>query len=204
MNPGLGDGPAADPQAVAASDHTSIPRDRRLRIRRGGRTGIKALGVLLCLGWTACTHYQLGTGARPTFQSIYVEPVANKTLVPQAREAVTTHLRQTLLRDARLTLAHSPENADATLRVTITDFHRDTASPREGDTGLARKFNLTLGAACTLRDNRSGRTIVEARPISVQREAFTDSGQLQSEYQTIPLLAESLAGKIAHAILDVW
>jgi hypothetical protein len=38
----------------------------------------------------------------------------------------------------------------------------------------------------------------------VQREAFTDSGQLQSEYQTLPLLAESLAAKVTHAALDVW
>jgi hypothetical protein len=163
-----------------------------------------ALFIFTCgLGWSGCAHYQLGTSARLSFSTIYVEPVANVAALPQAREIVTTRLRETLLRDGRVTLASSPESADATLRVVLTNYRREVASPREGDTGLARKFNLTLETACTLRDNRAGTNLFAARPIAVQREAFTDSGQLQSEYQALPLLADSLAAKIARAVLDV-
>lgn len=152
-----------------------------------------------------CSHYQLGTaGSGPSFRSLYVEPVANKTLLPQSQPIVSTQLRERFARDARVSLANSAADAHATLTVTLNDYHRDIAAVREGDTGLARKFNVTLGAVCTLRDNRTGKVIFENRPIDVVREVFTDSGQLQSEYQTLPLLAEALATKIVHAALDIW
>lgn len=153
---------------------------------------------------TSCSHYQLGTDAKLAFHTLYVAPVGNKTHLPQARELVSTQLREAFAHDARITLVSAPESADATLTVVLTDYHRDVTSVREGDTGLARKFNLTLGATATLRDNRAGKNLFEARPVNAVRESFTDSGQLQSEYQTLPLLADALAAKVTHAALDVW
>lgn len=157
----------------------------------------------LALPWLGCSHYQLGTGGTPSFHTVYVEPVANKTMLPQAREIVTTRLREALARDGRVALANSANEADATLSVVIVDYHRDVAAVREGDTGLARKFDLTLGVDCTLRQ-RDGKVLFENRRINAQREAFTDSGQLQAEYQTLPLLADALATKVTHVALDVW
>jgi hypothetical protein len=153
---------------------------------------------------TGCANYRLGTGSTPAFRTLHVEPVANRTLLPQAQPLVTTRLRETFARDGRAQLSNSPDAADATLVVVINDYRRDIAAVREGDTGLARKFNVTLGVTCTLRDNRTGRPIFENRPVSAVREVFTDSGQLQSEYQTLPILAEALALKIVHSTLDTW
>ena len=170
---------------------------------------IRPLSAVACLLssvlWTSsCSHYQLGLGSAPSFRTLYVAPVANTTLLPQSQALLSTRLRETFARDGRISLVNAPEAADATLTVTIDNYYRDVAAVREDDTGLARKFNLMLGAACTLRDNRTGKAIFENRPISAVREAFTDSGQLQAEYQTLPLLADALAAKVAHATLDVW
>ncbi len=162
------------------------------------------LGLSAVLGLAACGHYQLGTGTTPSFRTLYVEPVANKTLLPQARALLSTQVREAFLRDSRVSLVNSPAGADATLTVVINDYHRNVATGREDDTGLARKFNLTLGASCTLRDNRAQRNIFENRIVAAQREAFTDGGQLQSEYQALPLLAETLAKKLVHLSLDTW
>lgn len=161
--------------------------------------------LLACvvLGVTGCGHYQLGTGSTPAFRTIYVTPVANKTTLPQAREILSTRVREALARDGRVTLVNSPQLADATLTITIVDFHREVAAVREGDTGLARKFDLTLGVDCTLQ-TRDGKTLFANRRIEGVREAFTDAGQVQTEYQTVPLLADLLAKKIAHAALDIW
>jgi hypothetical protein len=161
------------------------------------------MGVVALL-LAGCAHYQLGTGAAPAFRTLYVEPVANKTLLPQSQPLVSTRLRESFARDARVQITGSPNAADATLTVVINDYHREIAAAREGDTGLARKFNVTLGASCTLRDNRTGKLIFENRPVVAVREVFTDSGQLQAEYQTLPLLADALAVKVVHAALDVW
>ena len=153
---------------------------------------------------TGCANYRLGTDGKLAFTTLYVEPVANKTLLPQSQAIVSTQLREALLRDGRVTLVNSAAEADATLTVTIKDYRREMTAAREDDTGLARKFALTLGTVCTLRDNRSGQDLFKGRVIAVHRDAFTDSGQLQSEYQTLPLLAEAMAQKISHAVLDVW
>ena len=157
----------------------------------------------LLLG-TGCSNYRLGTGGTPGFRSLFVEPVANKTLLPQSQAIVSTRIRESFARDGRVQIAGSAGAAEATLVVVINEYRRDIAAVRPGDTGLARKFNVTLGATCTLRDNRSGKAIFENRPINAMREVFTDSGQLQSEYQTLPLLADALAAKIVHTALDVW
>lgn len=163
---------------------------------------LSLLFAVACLA--GCSHYRLGTEGTLTFRTLYITPVANKTLLPQAQALVSTQLRETFARDGRVSLVNSPEGADATLTVVINDYHRDVAAVREGDTGLARKFNLVLGANCTLRDNRAAKNLFVERPVAATREAFTDSGQLQAEYQTLPLLADALSAKIAHAALDVW
>jgi hypothetical protein len=161
------------------------------------------LAVLTALFAGGCSHYQLGTGTAPSFHTLYVEPVGSKTALPQAREIVSTRIREAFARDGRVSLVNSAAEADAVLQITLVDFHRDVAAVREGDTGLARKFDLSVGADCTLR-RRDGTFVFERRRIDAQREAFTDAGQLQSEYQTVPLLAEQLAVKITHAALDQW
>ncbi len=163
------------------------------------------LGVTAALAslFSGCANYQLGTGAgKLSFRTLYIEPVENKTLLPQARAAVSTQLREAFERDPRVTLVNSPTGAEATLAVTITGYRREVQTVREGDTGLARKFNLILTTQCTL--TQGGKALFTDRPVEVRREAFTDSGQLQSEYQTLPLLAEALAAKVTHAALDVW
>jgi len=175
--------------------------------------------LAVCAGLFAiapgCANYRLGTGAKLTFTSLYIAPVGTKILLPQAQAIVTDRIRTAFLRDGRVTLVNSPEAAEATLTVEITDYRREVATQRRDDTGLARKFALTLGVQATLTDRRSGAPLFTKRELSVRRDAFTDSGQslssgssvsgqLQSEYQSVPLLADAVAEKIAHAVLDVW
>jgi hypothetical protein len=161
-------------------------------------------GLAGVLGLAGCAHYQLGTEAKLAFTTLYVAPVANRTLLPQAQALVSTQVRDALLRDGRVALVNSATQSDATLTVIITDYRREMTAVREDDTGLARKFAVTLEVHCTLRDNRSGQALFSDRPVAVHRDAFTDGGQLQSEYQLLPILAEALGQKVAHTVLDVW
>ncbi len=161
-------------------------------------------GLGLALVLTGCSHYRLGTGGTLAFRTIYLAPIQNKTLLPQAVALTSSTLREEFLRDGRVTVVNSPEQADVTLAVILTGYSREVATVRPGDTGLARTFALTLSATVTLHDNRAGKDLVTARPVDTARDAFTDSGQLQSEYQTLPLLAGALAKKVAHTALAVW
>lgn len=162
------------------------------------------LCTLLCWVAVGCSHYRLGTGATVAFQRLYVAPVINDTPTPQVVAVVGAQVRESLLRDGRVSLVNSPEEADAILTITLQRLGREVATVRPDDTGLARKFNLTLESRVTLRAARSDQVYFADRPITSERQTFTDSGQLQAEYQTIPLLATSLAERIRNAVLDVW
>ena len=158
-------------------------------------------GLAFVLG--GCSDYHLGTEGTLAFTTLYVEPVENETTVPQARALLSTQIREAFARDGRVALVNSAAEADAVLRVVVKEFRRDVSSLLEQDPGRARKFALVLGVDCTLRLN-NGDTLFSARRVEATRDAFTDGGQLQAEYQTLPLLADSLAQKITHTVLDVW
>ena len=179
-----------------------------------GRAGRILIPLILAALSPGCA-YHLGNGPDPSFHTLYIAPASNKTLLAQSRATVSAALREAFEKEGRVTLVNSEGDADATLDVSLTGYHREVSANREDDTGLARKFTLFLTASCTLRDNRAGRILFVDRVVTVQREAFVDNGlgdvpfgisnsQPQSEYNTLPLLADALAERITHTVLDVW
>jgi outer membrane lipopolysaccharide assembly protein LptE/RlpB len=160
--------------------------------------------ALALAGLAGCASYHLGTGAAaPGFHSLFIAPVHDTANVPQATALVTAQLREAFLKDGRLSLANSRDEADAVLTVDLAKFSRDTLTEQSNDTGLARKMGLTLDATATLVDH-SGKVLFQDRKLTAERQIFTDSGQLLAEYDALPLLAEVLAQKAVGAALDVW
>ena len=153
---------------------------------------------------SGCAAYQLGTGSKLKFSTLFIAPVASETMIPQAQVLVTTQLREAFLKDGRVTLVNSAEAAEAVLQVTLSAYDRAVAVSLPTDTGLGRRFDVTLRAQATLTDNRTKQPLFAKRPLSAQRGVFTDSGLIPSEYQALPLLAEQLASEAAHAVLDTW
>jgi outer membrane lipopolysaccharide assembly protein LptE/RlpB len=158
-------------------------------------------GVLLFSG---CANYHLGTGGKVSFRTLYVAPVVNESKAPQAVAVISTQIREAFLHDPRVILVNSADEADATLTVRLLKYSREAQTRLATDTGLARKFDVTLDADATLRDNRDNKLIFEKRKVQATRQIFVDSGQLQAEYQNIPLLGETLAKNVLGATLDVW
>ena len=165
------------------------------------------------LGLAGCTQYQWGSTGQLSFSTLYIKGIRNTTMAPQLSSMTSNILRDTFNHDGRVQLVNSPDDADATLEVTITGYTRAVAAVREQDTGLASKFSITVTATCNLIDNRTHKNLFTAREVSIKRDVFTDNGdphsslvsdQLQSEYNTVPLIAETLAQKIVHTVTDVW
>ncbi len=159
-------------------------------------------GILLLSG---CANYRLGTGGQLSFRTLYVAPVVNQSNLPQAVAVVSTQLREAFLHDGRVILVNTPEEADATLTVRLVKYGRDAQTRQTNDTGLTRKFDITLTAEASLRDNRNNKALFEKRKVEATRQIFTDNGQqLQAEYQNVTVLAEALAKNVRGATLDVW
>lgn len=159
----------------------------------------------LCLTLpTACANYQLGTGAKTKFTTLFIAPVSSKVVIPQAQALITTQLREAFIRDGRVSLADSADTADAVLTIALIGYDRTVAVSKANDTGLARRFDVTLRAQATLVDNQNKKTYFAERPLRATRGVFTDSGLVPAEYENMPLLAEQLAKETVHAVLDVW
>jgi hypothetical protein len=189
----------ASPHSPAARVRIFPPRLRLLLL-------LAALPALT----SSCSHYRLGVENRQAFSTLHVAVVESDALVPQARAIVTTQLREAFIKDGRVALVNSPEEADATLTVRLADYRRDVTVVRPDDTGLARRFDVTLRTRVTLTDNRTRTAVFADRELLARRGVFSDSrrpddgGLIQSEYQNIPLLAEVLANDIVRAVLDRW
>lgn len=168
--------------------------------RLGYSSAVLALSLLL----TGCAGYQLGTGGKLKFSTLFIAPVASEAMIPQAQVLVTTQLREAFIRDGRVVLVNSAEAADAVLQVTLSSYDRAGAVSLPTDTGLGRRFDVTLRARATLTDSRTKQAWFARRPLSAQRGVFTDSGLIPAEYQNLPLLAGLLADEAAHAVLDTW
>ncbi|MDR1789956.1 MAG: LPS assembly lipoprotein LptE [Opitutaceae bacterium] len=174
---------------------------------------VPRLALALPLLALAACAYRLGTGATPDFKTLYVAPVVVEAVnLPQASALLTTQIRETLARDGRVVVVNTSAGADATLAVRVSNYSRDRLMSQRGDTGLARKFALNLDTRATLTNNRDARDYFKDRPIRATGDILLDNPdgtgaydtQLQSEYQALPKLAETLAATLKHTLLDTW
>ncbi|MBE2215240.1 MAG: hypothetical protein IAE82_15315 [Opitutaceae bacterium] len=167
------------------------------------RLRLASLAAIAALALGGCASYRMGDPASLPFASVYVEPPLNTSTAPQAAALVGTSLGRQLDRTGRVTLAASGA-AEATVQVTLVRLTREPTISRTEDTGLARRWRVTLEAEVTLTDRRTGKDYFTRRKVSAFDEVYSDSGLVSAEYQNMPLLASRLAEAIATEITSVW
>lgn len=182
------------------------------------RLAALALVVFAIFG-AACAHYRLGTGVQRDYESIFIAAVDTNAVIPQSAAVLSTQIREAFIRDGRLRVVNTPEEADAVLTIKLERLHRDTLTTLPTDGGLARTFGLSLDASATLRDAKGEKTWFADRPLHVERQIFTNDGtsvatpngpilvpqqQTQAEYTLVPTLGEDLAAQVKSAVLDTW
>lgn len=164
---------------------------------------LATVAILAAVALGGCTSYRIGDPAQLPFASIYVEPPLNTSSAPQAAALVGTALSRQLDRSGRVAVAAN-SGADATVQVTLVKLTREPTISRAEDTGLARRWRVTLDAEVTLTDRRTGKDYFSRRKVSAFDEVYTDSGLVSAEYQNMPLLASRLAEAIALEVTSVW
>lgn len=181
-------------------------------LRRLAAFGLLAFALLAA----ACSHYRLGTGVERDFDTIFIAPVDTEAVLPQSSALLATQIREAFLRDGRLRVVNTPDEADAILTVKLASLRRDALTRLPTDTGLSRKFGLVLDARATLRDAKGGKMWFADRALVVERQIFTDDGsaagptflqpvqQTQAEFTIVPTLGEALAAQVKSAVLDTW
>lgn len=149
-----------------------------------------------------CSSYQLGEGAKLPFNSVYVAPVINRSLAPQAQALLTEQTMMRLIESGRVKV--EGKGAQAQLTITLTDFRRTLAISQSSDTQLARAFNVELVAQITLTDSRSGVIYIDKQELRAHQQVFGNSSEAQAERNAMPELTAKLALAIADAVEGVW
>lgn len=180
---------------------------------------VALVSVAFVLLGAACSHYRLGTGATLDFETVFIAPVETNAVIPQSTALLSTQLREAFIRDARVRVVNTPDEADAILTVKLESLHRDSLTTLPSDGGLARSFGLVLDASINLRDVKGEKTWISNRKLRVERQVFTNDGttvaspkgpylvptqQTQAEYTIVPTLGEALASQVKSAVLDTW
>ncbi len=160
-----------------------------------------AAGAALML--SGCLGYRFGRSAELPFRTVYVAPPVNASLAPQTAPLLGAVIRRELDRSGEVRISND-ENADAVLEITLMDLKREISADRAEDTGLARKWRVTLSAECTLRDPETGKVFFEKRVVPAFDEVYADSGQTAAEYQNMPVLMTRLGKAITREILSTW
>lgn len=165
-------------------------------------TLLGAVATLLLVAG-GCADYQLGAGTRLPFESIYVAPVVNRSLAPQAQAVLTDQVVDRLRRDARVHVTDAV-GAQAQLTITLVDYRRSMGASQAGDTQLARSFEEELIAEITLTDKRTGTTYIDKQRVSARQQVYSGSSLSQAEYNAMPELTGKLALAITNAVQGAW
>lgn len=150
-----------------------------------------------------CSGYQLGAGAKLPFNSVYVAPVINRSLAPQAQALLTDQTMMRLIEGGRVKV-EGKGAAQATLTITLTGFNRSLAISQASDTQLARAFDLELVAQITLTDSRSGVIYIDKQELRARQQVFGNSSEALAERNAMPELTAKLALAITDAVEGVW
>ena len=166
------------------------------------RRSLTLLGLISGCFFLGCAHYQAGDGSSTPFSSIQIDPVKNLSLAPQANQVVNHDLREVFIKNGKLVVDSS--GTEAVLKVTLTDYSRQTIATNSQDTGLARKYALSLSASCDLINPSTEQNYFKERQVTATVDIFLDSGQTNAETNAIPLLSKKLAQAIANEVLHAW
>ncbi len=163
--------------------------------------------ILFIIILSGCSHYSLVKSENLPFSTLSIEPVINTSYAPQSQASLSQNIIEAFIKDGTIKIVDRSVS-DAHLKVVIVNYDRNLSSTQETDTILGRSFNLNLEATATLTNNKTSENFFSERSFIVGESAFsessTDNGLQQAEYQTIPILTQSLARKIKDAVLSVW
>lgn len=160
-------------------------------------------GILALLLLSGCMGYQLG-GSRPEgIETVHLAPVINKTKESAIELQVTHALRQRIQFDGRMTVENQPENADALVEVTLTDYTLKAIAFRDDLRTTAEQYRLRITGVAKLTDPKTGETLSESETYG-ETTFFFESDLNTSKREALPRAAHELAKFMVDDLLERW
>jgi hypothetical protein len=149
-----------------------------------------------------CAGYRLGpvNGEVAGEKSVEIFPFNNQTLEPRLGDAVTQALRERLQVDGTYHLAtHEP--GDIVVTGIIIRYTRQPMSYLNSDIATVENYRVNVTAHVTARERDTGKVLLNK---NVNGFTFVHVGSdlASAERQSLPLLAEDLAGNIVQMLTE--
>lgn len=167
------------------------------------------LTLVLTLGFSSCSHYSVITTDETPFKSVYVHTISNQDFTPNVHTLFQNQIRQTILRDSRLTLAKNPQEADTQLYITIEDYKRNVNTRSSVDAGRYNSLNIGLAIFVSLYNNETNAYLLNNVSLDSNEYLFFDPIETsvkhrEMEYQILPKITRDLSENILELILSDW
>lgn len=167
------------------------------------------LTLLLIIWFSSCSHYSVIPTDETPFKSVYVHTISNQDFAPNIHTLFQNQIRQTILRDSRLSLAETREEADTQLFVTIKDYKRNVKTRSSVDAGRFNSLNLGIAIFVSLYNNQTNDYLLKNVSLYSNENLFFDPVETslkhrEMEYQILPKVTRDLSENILELILSDW
>ena len=113
------------------------------------------IALITLFGSISCSHYSVISADTYAFKSLYVHTVSNQDFPPNIHTLFQNQIKETILRDGRLTLTQNPLEADTQLFITIRDYRRNVSTRSSTDAGRFNSLNTGIAIFVSLYENKT-------------------------------------------------
>jgi hypothetical protein len=162
------------------------------------------LGILILsfiFLFTGCAHVPIHP-LPSSVHTVYVQMFKNQSFQYGMEERLTNAVIKELIADHRLRVVNTPEQADAILSGTITNYTRDVlAFDRDGNVEM---YTLTLTAAFVLKDSRTNEIIRQRKAVLANTTYVPKRSRIEFEREqdARTRLLTDLADEIVNRIFE--
>lgn len=160
-------------------------------------------GLVATLLFSGCMGYQLG-GSRPEgIETVSLAPVINRTGEPAVELQVTHAVSQRIQFDGRMKLINTPENADAVIEITLTEYELTPISYRSDLRTTPNSYRLRITGVAELNDAKTGETLSTS---STYGEATFEFQQdlTSAKRDALPTAAREIAKFMVDDLIERW
>jgi hypothetical protein len=164
--------------------------------RRAVAVLLAPVAVSLLLGGCG---YSMRTSLPPGIKSVFVPVLENKTAEPGIEDFITQALVQAVVQGARVRIARSAQEADATLEGSIVEYRLVSLS--FDNSANVTSYRLIIGLALTFKDVKQNKVLWKQDRIE-ERADFLVSGQVTQTLAREQVAVQRAAVDVARAIVS--
>ncbi len=164
---------------------------------------LRIAGPAMLLLLSGCAGYRLGNTLPPGIRSVAIPTFVNQTRQPNLEFETTNATIEEFQKDGSLRVV-APENANAMLEVTLTDYRLEPTRYRSDQPLTGREYRLQLTADAVFRRWPGGDTLAQRRKITGDATFFVSSDLPSAEREALRAASQDLARRLVRSVLEYW